>query len=232
MNGPTCARPLAFPSGANASVKSPRCDEEKSVNLSQSWLNHVFRVFLSSEPKAFAMSKLSRQTRCSRVDSVPGVKPLPPPSTVLVGIHSNSSLRINKHCQRRCPATPRSSAWAVWKKGRCAETRPTSLKPSNDPSEADPFCALGAYDIGISRTAGSTRRALRSESHEKVALPQRSCFACSARSRHPSGRHNTVWIRIAIKFGLQVGMLPPTPVATREGVWVWGGSNPLPNPKL
>ena len=52
------------------------CDEEKSVNLSQSWLNHVFRVFLSSEPKAFAMSKLSS---CSRVDSVlpmPGVKPL------------------------------------------------------------------------------------------------------------------------------------------------------------
>ena len=39
--------------------KSPSpCDEEKSVNLSQSWLNHVFRVFLSSEPKAFAMSTL------------------------------------------------------------------------------------------------------------------------------------------------------------------------------
>ena len=40
--------------------KSPSpCDEEKSVNLSQSWLNHVFSVFLSSYPQAFAMSKLS-----------------------------------------------------------------------------------------------------------------------------------------------------------------------------
>ena len=49
MNRPTCARPLAFPSGAkHFCAKSPSpCGEEISVNLSQSWLNHVFRVFFS-----------------------------------------------------------------------------------------------------------------------------------------------------------------------------------------
>ena len=71
------------------------CDEEKSVNLSKTWLDHVFSIFLSSDPKAFAMSKLSPTNETLSVDNVlpvPSVKPLPPPSDVLIGIRSNTTI--------------------------------------------------------------------------------------------------------------------------------------------
>ena len=98
MYKPTCARPQAIPSGANTSVKSrrPRVIEEKSVNLSQSWLNHVFRVFSVQRTEGVChVQNFHRQMRCSRVDSVlpvPGVKPLPPPSDVLVGIPCSTTV--------------------------------------------------------------------------------------------------------------------------------------------
>ena len=92
MNRPTCARPLPIPSGANTSVKSrrPRVMKKNLSTLSQSWLNHVFSVFLSANQK-----RLPCQMICSRVNSVlsvPGVKPLLPPSDVLVGIHCNTTV--------------------------------------------------------------------------------------------------------------------------------------------
>ena len=83
---------LAFPSGANTSAKScrPRVMKKNlSINLSQSWLNHVFSVFLSSEPKAFAMSKLSSTNEMlSCRQRAAGARC----AVVLVGIHSNTTV--------------------------------------------------------------------------------------------------------------------------------------------
>ena len=90
MNRPTCARPLAVPSGANTSVKSRRLRAMKK-NLSIS----LPCFSCPANRKRLPCPNFHQQMRCSRVDNVlpvPGVKPLLPPSDVLVGIHSNATV--------------------------------------------------------------------------------------------------------------------------------------------
>ena len=61
MNKPTCTRPLAIPSGAKTYVKSRRRRVmKKNLSISRSLGSITSSVFfLSSKPKAFAMSRLS-----------------------------------------------------------------------------------------------------------------------------------------------------------------------------
>ena len=99
MNRPTCARPLAIPSGANTSVKSRRTRVmKKNLSISRNLGRITSSVFFCpANQRRLPCQNFHQQMRCSRVDSVlpvPGVKPLPPPSDVLVGIHSNTTVLL------------------------------------------------------------------------------------------------------------------------------------------
>ena len=158
MNKPTCF-----------CEKSPSpCDEEKSVNLSQSWLNHVFRLFFCpANRRRLPCPNFRQQMRCSRVDSVlpvPDVKPLHPPSDVLVGINSNTTVILATFP----PESP-----------RCHAFQNHTCRVPSDTTQSPPGVGMTHPRERLPTTGAASQRNVASRQEVMACLVSSSCEPAS-----------------------------------------------------